>query len=117
MKASFDFNTIEGKIKAFNAKSATSGSLKDYCGELLSINGLMTYVDESEVEPKNISTLFLSTGEIIGGQSAQTFDQINELIDLVDGMDIEKNPITVTIIKGKSKNERDFLQLKLVSLG
>ena len=117
MKTTFDLTTPEGKMKAFNAKSATTGSLKEFTGELIEVTGLMTYEETVEDGFKTISTLFLKNGEIIGGQSAQAYTQISELIDVVEGMDIENHPITVTIIKSKSNAGRDFLQVKLVSLG
>lgn len=125
MKATYELTTNEGMVKAFNAQSSTTGSVKDLAKlDSFEINDILVYSDEKvdestgELVKSNITVFYGTDGILYGGNSASVFSESSKLIDMLNTMkhDINKKPIKLGINASESKNGRTFMQLKIVSL-
>lgn len=114
--ASFNLEETEGKVKAFNGKNATDGSLRDLLGRAVTLEDVLIHsdsrVDEEtgEMIESDITVLYTSEG-VFGGNSAvlrKTAEDIMPLLESIGKMDVE-------VFTSKSSNGREFLNFKLVS--
>lgn len=105
--------TIQDKKDQYNAMN-TNMSLKDIAGNTVELHGYVIYTsteekDDGTVEEKTITAIKTGENEFAGTVSPNVADQVRQLHELFGD---EK--IAVEIEKLKSKNDRDFLSLKLV---
>lgn len=117
MKATFDLNSKEGKMRLFNAKCGTSSSMKNLeSGTVIEVEDVLIYEDtvDSFGKPQDveITVLFATDGTSYASVSDSVARASDNLIDLVADLDLDK--YNVRIIKAKSKGGNEFLNLQLV---
>lgn len=105
--------TIEDKKAQYNAMNSNI-SLKDISGNVVELRGYVIYTTTEEkadgtTEEKTVTAIQIGDNEFAGTVSPNVADQVRQLHELFGD---EK--IAVEVEKLKSKNDRDFLSLKLV---
>lgn len=106
-------STIQDKKDQYNAMNSNM-SLKDIAGNTVELQGYVIYTtseekDDGTVEEKTITSIKIGENEFAATVSPNVADQVIQLHELFGD---EK--VVVEIEKLKSKNDRDFLSLKLV---
>jgi len=117
MKASFDLTTMDGQMKAFNAKNGASVSLKTLTdGTVIECNGVMLYQETVDTygneQEATVTTLFATDGTSYAGISDTVSKAAQGLIDFVESTGLET--FNVKITKQKSAKGNEFLNLQLV---
>lgn len=107
-------STFTTPIDTYNAINS-GGSLKDIANNTIDIIGYVVYEDEDKKtgETRKITAFKTAEGEFYGTVSANVFQNIESM----QAMGIEftqENPLTVMIVSKQSKNDREFLSLKMV---
>lgn len=110
--------TFTDKKKQVNAV-VNSDVLNKLIGNQLTVINYVMYRDEKkniktgEVEVKNLLTFETAEHEFFGTVSENVMESW-AFIDETYGGVSESNPITIAVSTGKSKNNRDFLQITMV---
>lgn len=116
IKASFDTETKEGKMRFFNAKTGASESLKNLeDGHVLKVTDALIYEDEIDTygnkQTAKISVLFEEDGTAYASVSETVYKATEELIGLIES---GITPLNVRITKAISGKGNEFLNLQLV---
>lgn len=116
IKASFDTETKEGKIRFFNAKTGASESLKNLeDGHVLKVSDALIYEDEIDTygnkQTAKISVLFEEDGTAYASVSETVYKGTEELIKMIES---GITPLNVRITKAISGKGNEFINLQLV---
>lgn len=97
------------KLDIINARA--SKSYRELVGKSETVKGLAIIAGEDENgEPAEYAYMFAESGEVYGGTSGTIRNSVSDLIDLM--VDEPDKHYAVTVEKGKSKSDREFLVLK-----
>ena len=102
--------TVNDKKAIFNATQAGQ-NLKDIAGSVITVTGIVQYKETNEEGEKFITSFITKEGEAYGSVSANVADAVDALIATFGDITPE-NPIKA--VKGKSKNDREFLSIVVV---
>lgn len=117
IQANFDTTTEEGQIKIFNATSGSSLSIKDIPeDEVLTVDAVMVYEDHTVISGQEnlskVTTLFTTDGRTFGGVSDPVAKSALNLIGFFKATG--RKDVDIQIIKGKSNQNREFFNIKIV---
>lgn len=117
IKATFDVNTLEGRMKILNAKNAGGASLKT-CedGVIIEAVGIAQYQQESDtygsMKEETVTAIFTADGNVISAISKTVAEAASEIIDLVKEFNLDSFKVKVS--KQKSSKGNEFFSLLLV---
>lgn len=116
VKATFDTETKEGKIRIFNAKQSSGVSLKTLqSGQGIEVEAVLQYQDVTEEfgQPQEvtITVLYGTDGVLYSSVSNSVADAGANLIDLFADLGVDSLPVTIQ--RNKSKSDRDFITLSI----
>lgn len=107
-------NTFTNNTDTYNAINS-GGSLKDIAGNTIDIVGAVVYEDEDKKtgETKTITSFKTSEGEFYGTVSANVLQNLDSMMAM--GVEFsEEKPLSVMVVSKSSKNDREFLSLKML---
>lgn len=116
MKASFDLTTVEGQMKAFNAKSGASVSLKKLDNDtVIEANGVLQYEQEidsyGQIQTATVTVIFGTDGTSYAGVSDTVAKAGANLIDFLGSTGLET--FKVKVLKAKSGKGNEFLNIQI----
>lgn len=117
MKASFNLETVEGKMRAYNAMNGSGRSMKDLQnGEVIEGIGVLQYETKTDTYGKEqevtVTVIFGKDGESYASVSESVSKAGDNLIDFLSDTGLEE--FKICVVKAKSKQGNDFLNLKLL---
>lgn len=118
VKSTFDTNTKDGMVKAFNASNGSAKSMKDLSpDEVFKVVDILVYTDVitnyGKEEETEITTLFTEDGSLYASVSSTVSKTAKGLIELKENLDVDS--LDIQVIKAQSKQGQEFLNLKLAN--
>ena len=116
--ASFDLETIQGKLKALNAKNGAGASLKDIeDGFSFTVTDVMQYKEMVDTYGKEqeavVSALFATDGLVYSSISETVSNVVSDLVEILKDESIDQ--VTVKVVKRNSKQGQEFLNLSVTA--
>ena len=116
--ASFDLETIQGKLKALNAKNGAGASLKDIeDGFSFTVTDVMQYKEMVDTYGKEqeavVSALFASDGLVYSSISETVSNVVSDLVEILKDESIDQ--VTVKVVKRNSKQGQEFINLSVTA--
>jgi len=117
IKASFDIQSVEGKMKVFNAQNGASVSLKTLDdGTIIDAVGVLQYPEKVSTygneQDAIVTTIFAEDGTAYAGVSDTVAKAGEKLIEFLEATGMEK--FKVKVVKQTSSKGNEFLNLQLV---
>lgn len=117
IKASFDIQSVEGKMKVFNAQNGASVSLKTLDdGTIIDAVGVLQYPEKVNTygneQDAIVTTIFAEDGTAYAGVSDTVAKAGEKLIEFLEATGMEK--FKVKVVKQTSSKGNEFLNLQLV---
>ena len=117
IKASFDIQSAEGKMKVFNAQNGASVSLKTLDdGTIIDAVGVLQYPEKVSTygneQDAIVTTIFAEDGTAYAGVSDTVAKAGEKLIEFLEATGMEK--FKVKVVKQTSSKGNEFLNLQLV---
>lgn len=118
INASFDTETLEGKMKVFNAQNGASISLKSLDNEtVIEVVAVLQYEQEIDSYGNNgqlatVTTLFTEDGNSYAGVSETIAQAGKGLIDFMKVAQLDS--YKVKIVKQNSSKGNEFLNMQLI---
>ena len=116
--ASFDLETIQGKLKALNAKNGAGASLKDIeDGYSFTVTDVMQYKEMVDTYGKEqeavVSALFATDGLVYSSISETVSNVVSDLVEILKDESISQ--VTVKVVKRNSKQGQEFINLSVTA--
>ena len=116
--ASFDLETIQGKLKALNAKNGAGASLKDIeDGFSFTVTDVMQYKETVDTYGKEqeavVSALFATDGLVYSSISETVSNVVSDLVEILSDESITQ--VTVKVVKRNSKQGQEFINLSVTA--
>ena len=116
--ASFDLETIQGKLKALNAKNGAGASLKDIeDGFSFTVTDVMQYKEKVDTYGKEqeavVSALFATDGLVYSSISETVSNVVSDLVEILSDESITQ--VTVKVVKRNSKQGQEFINLSVTA--
>ena len=116
--ASFDLESIQGKLKALNAKNGAGASLKDIeDGFSFTVTDVMQYKETVDTYGKEqeavVSALFATDGLVYSSISETVSNVVSDLIEILKDESIDQ--VTVKVVKRNSKQGQEFINLSVTA--
>ena len=116
--ASFDLETIQGKLKALNAKNGAGASLKDIeDGFSFTVTDVMQYKEMVDTYGKEqeavVSALFATDGLVYSSISETVSNVVSDLVEILKDESIDQ--VTVKVVKRNSKQGQEFINLSVTA--
>ena len=116
--ASFDLETIQGKLKALNAKNGAGASLKDIeDGFSFTVTDVMQYKETVDTYGKQqeavVSALFATDGLVYSSISETVSNVVSDLVEILSDESIDQ--VTVKVVKRNSKQGQEFINLSVTA--
>ena len=116
--ASFDLETVLGKLKALNAKNGAGSSLKDIeDGFSFTVTDVMQYKETVDTYGKEqeavVSALFATDGLVYSSISETVSNVVSDLIEILKDESIDQ--VTVKVVKRNSKQGQEFINLSVTA--
>ena len=116
--ASFDLETIQGKLKALNAKNGAGASLKDIeDGFSFTVTDVMQYKEMVDTYGKEqeavVSALFATDGLVYSSISETVSNVVSDLVEILKDESIVQ--VTVKVVKRNSKQGQEFINLSVTA--
>ena len=116
--ASFDLETIQGKLKALNAKNGAGASLKDIeDGFSFTVTDVMQYKETVDTYGKQqeavVSALFATDGLVYSSISETVSNVVFDLVEILKDESIDQ--VTVKVVKRNSKQGQEFINLSVTA--
>ena len=116
--ASFDLESIQGKLKALNAKNGAGSSLKDIeDGFSFTVTDVMQYKETVDTYGKEqeavVSALFATDGLVYSSISETVSNVVSDLIEILKDESIDQ--VTVKVVKRNSKQGQEFINLSVTA--
>ena len=116
--ASFDLETIQGKLKALNAKNGAGASLKDIeDGFSFTVTDVMQYKEMVDTYGKEqeavVSALFATDGFVYSSISETVSNVVSDLVEILKDESITE--VTVKVVKRNSKQGQEFINLSVTA--
>ena len=116
--ASFDLETIQGKLKALNAKNGAGASLKDIeDGFSFTVTDVMQYKEMVDTYGKEqeavVSALFATDGLVYSSISETVSNVVSDLVEILSDESIDQ--VTVKVVKRNSKQGQEFINLSVTA--
>ena len=116
--ASFDLETIQGKLKALNAKNGAGASLKDIeDGFSFTVTDVMQYKEMVDTYGKEqeavVSALFATDGLVYSTISETVSNVVTDLVEILSDESITQ--VTVKVVKRNSKQGQEFINLSVTA--
>ena len=116
--ASFDLETIQGKLKALNAKNGAGASLKDIeDGFSFTVTDVMQYKETVDTYGKQqeavVSALFATDGLVYSSISETVSNVVSDLVEILKDESISE--VTVKVVKRNSKQGQEFINLSVTA--
>lgn len=116
--ASFDLETIQGKLKALNAKNGAGASLKDIeDGFSFTVTDVMQYKEMVDTYGKEqeavVSALFATDGLVYSSISETVSNIVSDLVEILKDESITE--VTVKVVKRNSKQGQEFINLSVTA--
>lgn len=116
--ASFDLETIQGKLKALNAKNGAGASLKDIeDGFSFTVTDVMQYKETVDTYGKEqeavVSALFATDGLVYSSISETVSNVVSDLVEILKDESIDQ--VTVKVVKRNSKQGQEFINLSVTA--
>ena len=116
--ASFDLETIQGKLKALNAKNGAGASLKDIeDGFSFTVTDVMQYKEIVDTYGKEqevvVSALFATDGLVYSSISETVSNVVSDLVEILKDESIDQ--VTVKVVKRNSKQGQEFINLSVTA--
>ena len=116
--ASFDLETIQGKLKALNAKNGAGASLKDIeDGFSFTVTDVMQYKEKVDTYGKEqeavVSALFATDGLVYSSISETVSNVVSDLVEILKDESIDQ--VTVKVVKRNSKQGQEFINLSVTA--
>ena len=116
--ASFDLETIQGKLKALNAKNGAGASLKDIeDGFSFTVTDVMQYKENVDTYGKEqeavVSALFATDGLVYSSISETVSNVVSDLVEILNDESISQ--VTVKVVKRNSKQGQEFINLSVTA--
>ena len=116
--ASFDLETIQGKLKALNAKNGAGASLKDIeDGFSFTVTDVMQYKETVDTYGKQqeavVSALFATDGLVYSSISETVSNVVSDLVEILKDESIDQ--VTVKVVKRNSKQGQEFINLSVTA--
>ena len=116
--ASFDLETIQGKLKALNAKNGAGASLKDIKdGVSFTVTDVMQYKEMVDTYGKEqeavVSALFATDGLVYSSISETVSNVVSDLVEILSDESITQ--VTVKVVKRNSKQGQEFINLSVTA--
>ena len=116
--ASFDLETIQGKLKALNAKNGAGASLKDIeDGFSFTVTDVMQYKETVDTYGKEqeavVSALFATDGLVYSSISETVSNVVSDLVEILKDESITE--VTVKVVKRNSKQGQEFINLSVTA--
>lgn len=116
--ASFDLETIQGKLKALNAKNGAGASLKDIeDGFSFTVTDVMQYKEMVDTYGKEqeavVSALFATDGLVYSSISETVSNVVSDLVEILKDESISE--VTVKVVKRNSKQGQEFINLSVTA--
>ena len=116
--ASFDLETIQGKLKALNAKNGAGASLKDVeDGFSFTVTDVMQYKETVDTYGKQqeavVSALFATDGLVYSSISETVSNVVSDLVEILKDESIDQ--VTVKVVKRNSKQGQEFINLSVTA--
>lgn len=116
--ASFDLETIQGKLKALNAKNGAGASLKDIeDGFSFTVTDVMQYKEMVDTYGKEqeavVSALFATDGLVYSSISETVSNVVSDLVEILSDESITQ--VTVKVVKRNSKQGQEFINLSVTA--
>lgn len=116
--ASFDLETVQGKLKALNAKNGAGASLKDIeDGFSFTVTDVMQYKEMVDTYGKEqeavVSALFATDGLVYSSISETVSNVVSDLVEILNDESISQ--VTVKVVKRNSKQGQEFINLSVTA--
>ena len=116
--ASFDLESIQGKLKALNAKNGAGASLKDIeDGFSFTVTDVMQYKEIVDTYGKQqeavVSALFATDGLVYSSISETVSNVVSDLVEILKDESIDQ--VTVKVVKRNSKQGQEFINLSVTA--
>lgn len=116
--ASFDLESIQGKLKALNAKNGAGASLKDIeDGFSFTVTDVMQYKETVDTYGKQqeavVSALFATDGLVYSSISETVSNVVSDLVEILKDESIDQ--VTVKVVKRNSKQGQEFINLSVTA--
>ena len=116
--ASFDLESIQGKLKALNAKNGAGASLKDIeDGFSFAVTDVMQYKETVDTYGKQqeavVSALFATDGLVYSSISETVSNVVSDLVEILKDESIDQ--VTVKVVKRNSKQGQEFINLSVTA--
>lgn len=116
--ASFDLETVQGKLKALNAKNGAGASLKDIeDGFSFTVTDVMQYKEMVDTYGKEqeavVSALFATDGLVYSSISETVSNVVSDLVEILKDESISQ--VTVKVVKRNSKQGQEFINLSVTA--
>ena len=116
--ASFDLETIQGKLKALNAKNGAGASLKDIeDGFSFTVTDVMQYKEMVDTYGKEqeavVSALFATDGLVYSSISETVSNVVSDLVEILKDESIDQ--VTIKVVKRNSKQGQEFINLSVTA--
>ena len=116
--ASFDLESIQGKLKALNAKNGAGASLKDIeDGFSFTVTDVMQYKEMVDTYGKEqeavVSALFATDGLVYSSISETVSNVVSDLVEILKDESIDQ--VTVKVVKRNSKQGQEFINLSVTA--
>ena len=116
--ASFDLETMQGKLKALNAKNGAGASLKDIeDGFSFTVTDVMQYKEKVDTYGKEqeavVSALFATDGLVYSSISETVSNVVSDLVEILKDESIDQ--VTIKVVKRNSKQGQEFINLSVTA--